>query len=135
MLAALVLWRRLAIEGPAAVGRTIYWGTAPRSPSAMNADGAAGGATELADVLESAVSGVETRFTVDDAGRVVAIDLWTSPDDDPCEIRFTWPTDAGGDAAAGPMPVRMDVCRGGDPFGVFLIEPTGGPTADRGVTR
>jgi hypothetical protein len=29
----------------------------------------------------------------------------------------------------------MDVCRGGDPFGVFLIEPTGGPTADRGVTR
>lgn len=135
MLAALVLWRRLAIEGPAAVGRTIYWGTAPRSPSAMNADGAAGGATDLADVLESAVSGVETRFTVDDAGRVVAIDLWTSPDDDPCEIRFTWSTDAGGDAAAGPMPVRMDVCRGGDPFGVFLIEPTGGPTADRGVTR
>jgi len=115
LLAALVLWRRLVIEGPVAVGGTSYWGTAPRDPAALR-DGAA---IELVDVLETAAAGVEARFAVDVAGRVVAIDLWTSPDADPCEVRFAWPR---GRAASG-WPARMVVRRGGEPFGTFLIDP------------
>jgi S1-C subfamily serine protease len=128
MLGALVLWRRLVIEGPAAVGRTIYWGTAPSEPAAMGTDGVA----DLIDVLESAASGVEARFTVDDVGRVVAIDLWASPDDDPCEIRLAWPTAAAAASPGGAMPVRLDVRRGGAAFGVFHVRPPDDATAGRG---
>jgi S1-C subfamily serine protease len=109
LLAALVLWRRLAIEGPAALGRTIYWGTAPRHPAALGEHAL----PDLVDVLETAVAGVEARFLVDD-GLVVGIDLWTEPDAEPCEVRFT----PGADGRPG----RMAVSRGGVPFGEFLFE-------------
>ncbi len=116
MLAALVLWRQLVTAGPAAVGRTIFWGTAPRDPAKLG-DAAI---VEFVDVLESAASGVEARFAVD-GGRVVAIDLWTSPDAEPCEIRLVW-NDAG-EAGSQAMPARLEVSRGGQEFGTFVIEP------------
>jgi hypothetical protein len=112
MLAALVIWRRLVNDGPAAVGRTTYWGTAPADPRQIDATG--GG---LVDVLETAVAGIEARIAVDAKGRIVGIDLWTSPDADPCEIRITPATD-GDDAR---LPRRLDVWRGGERFGTFLV--------------
>jgi S1-C subfamily serine protease len=114
LLPALVLWRRLVIEGPAAVGQTIFWGTAPRHPAAF----VAGASADLVDVLESAVAGVVARFGVDASGRVVWIDLWTSPDGDPCELRFTWPV---GDAAGG-MPASIDARYAGEPFATLLLD-------------
>jgi len=112
MLAALVLWRRLATEGPAAVGRTIYRGTAPRDPRTIDPTGG-----DLVDVLETAAAGVEARFAVDAQGGIVGIDLWTAADEDPCEIRFTGRRDDD-----PTMPLRMDVHRGPEPFGTFVVE-------------
>jgi hypothetical protein len=112
MLAALVLWRRLATEGPAAMGRTIYRGTAPRDPRAIDPSGG-----DLVDVLEAAVAGVEARVAVDPKGGVVGIDLWTAPDEHPCEIRFVGRLD--GDPA---LPARMVVHRGPESFGTFVVE-------------
>ena len=115
LLPALVLWRRLVVEGPAAVGRTIFWGTAPRTPATF----AAGGSADLVDVLESSVAGVVARFAVAADGRVLAIDLWCQPDADPCEVRLSW-EDA---AAIGAMPARIDVRRGDVPFAELLVDP------------
>lgn len=112
LLAGLALWRRLVAEGPAAVGRTIYRGTAPRDPRAIDPTGG-----DLVDVLETAAAGVEARFAVDARGAVVAIDLWTSPDADPCEIRFSGRRDD-----APTLPTTMDVHRGPEPFGTFRLE-------------
>jgi S1-C subfamily serine protease len=109
LLAALVVWRRLVREGPAATGRTTYWGTAPADPTALGEFAM----PELVDVLESAVAGVETRLLVNGAGRVVGIDLWTSPDADPCEVRFSG--DAGG------MPAVIEVRRGTEPFATLRV--------------
>ncbi|MFM8735718.1 MAG: PDZ domain-containing protein, partial [Pirellulales bacterium] len=123
LLAALVVWRRLVTEGPARLGRTAYWGTAPRDPAALG-DAAA---VDLADVLETSVAGVEARCTVDADGRVLAVDLWTSPDAEPCEVRFAWDAEAGGPAA---LPTRIDVARGGQAFGRFVVErPAAGEAA------
>jgi hypothetical protein len=47
----------------------------------------------------------------------VGIDLWTAPDEDPCEIRFTGRRDDD-----PTMPLRMDVHRGAEPFGTFVVE-------------
>jgi hypothetical protein len=112
MLAALVVWRRLVNEGPTALGRTTYWGTAPADPRSIDP---AGG--DLVDVLETVVAGIEARFAVDAKGNVVGIDLWTSPDADPCEIRITPPKE--GDTTG--LPQRLDVYRGAERFGVFQV--------------
>ena len=109
LLAALTLWRRLASEGPAAVGGTTYRGTAPRDPRRVDL---AGG--DLVDVLETAVAGVEARFGVDTEGRICWIELWTAPEADPCEVRLVAET---ADALA-----RIEVHRGPDRFGTFLVE-------------
>jgi len=113
MLPALVLWRRLVLEGPAAVGRTSYWGTSPRDPAALRA----GAEVDLVDVLETFAAGVAARFAVDDLGRVVGIDLWADPDADPCELRLEWPP-----AAAG-APETIVVSRRGQPFATFSLTP------------
>jgi hypothetical protein len=123
LLPALVLWRRLVVEGPAAVGQTIFWGTAPRQPATFTA-GATG---ELVDVLESAVAGVVARFGVDAAGRVVWIDLWTSPDADPCEVRLTWPEEG----TAGGMPLSMEASFGSEPFATFVMDAPAAAEASR----
>ena len=121
MLAALALWRRLATEGPAAVGRTIYRGTAPRDPRAIDPSGG-----DLVDVLETAVAGVEARVAIDSKGGVVGIDLWTAPDEDPCEIRFVGRRD---DDLA--LPARMIVHRGPEAFGTFVVEQAERTGGDR----
>jgi hypothetical protein len=112
LLAALVVWRRLMNEGPVALGRTTYWGTAPSDPRSIDP---AGG--DLVDVLETSVSGIEARFAIDAKGRVVGIDLWTSPDADPCEIRIT----PAKESDTNGLPQRLDVSRGAERFGVFRV--------------
>jgi len=119
MLPALVLWRRLVIDGPSAVGRTAYWGTAARDPARFQA----GAGVELVDVLETSAAGVEARFSIDDSGRVVGIDLWSDPDADPCEVRLTWPADA-----AAVTPTAIAVSRRGRPFASFAVAPASGGT-------
>ncbi len=116
MLAALVLWRRLLREGPSALGRTTYWGTAPRDPAAMQEFVE----PKLIDVLESAVAGVEARFAVEADGAVAGIELWPEPDADPCEVRLI----TAGDAAGVPpgMPGTIEVRHGNDLFGIFKVE-------------
>jgi serine protease Do len=111
MLAALLLWRQLTTEGPAALGGTRYLGTAPRDSRRIDPTGG-----DLVDVLETAAAGVEARFAVDAIGRLCWIDFWTSPEADPCEIRIERPNAQG--------PIRMDVHRGPEPFGTFLIDLT-----------
>jgi serine protease Do len=112
MLAALVVWRRLLVAGPAQVGRTTYLGTAPRDPRRIDP---AGG--DLVDVLESAVAGVEARCAIDAEGRLVGIDLWTAADADPCEIRVLEPL-----AGEPRLPGVFEVRRGPDLFGTFVVE-------------
>ncbi len=112
MLAALAVWRRLVMEGPEAVGRTIYWGRVPRDPRRIDP---AGG--DLIDALETTVAGIEARFAIDAEGRLVAIDLWTAPDAVPCEIRVTEPL-----ADDPRMPGRLEVRRGPELFGTFVVE-------------
>jgi S1-C subfamily serine protease len=118
MLAALLLWRRLLLEGPAAVGRTTYWGTAPLDPRDM------GESSEpaLIDVLESSVSAVEARFAVEADGTIVGIELWTAPGVDPCEVRFS--------GFESGNPGAIEVRHGNDLFGVFeILETTMAPAA------
>lgn len=110
LLAALVLYRRLVREGPAALGRTTYLGTAPRDPRAM----AMFAVPELVDVLEAAVAGVEARFHVAGDGTLTGIDLWTEPDADPCELRFIR-TPEGRDV--------IDARLGTEPFETFMVLP------------
>lgn len=122
MLAALLLWRRLLREGPEPLGRTSYWGTVPLDPRGF---GEAGG-PRLVDMLESSVAGVEARFTVGDDGSVTGIDLWTAPDADPCEVRFTAARPDRGqplpqNLPAG-IPAVIEVRHGNELFGEFLVE-------------
>jgi S1-C subfamily serine protease len=110
LLAALVLWRRLVREGPAAVGGTVYRGTAPADPATLGGPGDTG----LVDVLETAAGGVRAHVGVNAAGEIVWIDLWTGADADPCELRF-------GPPAAGGLPTTIVARRGTEPFAGFAI--------------
>ena len=120
LLAALVLWRRMVREGVAALGGTTYVGMAARTPEALGTPSG----REMVDVLETNVAGVTVRFGVDVGGRVVAIDLWTAPDDDPCEIRL-----GGAEATASGLPTMIDVRRGTVPFAVLSGGPGAAPAA------
>jgi S1-C subfamily serine protease len=115
LLAAAVLWRRLVLEGPARLGSTTYWGTAPIRPEAL----AEGGQPPLVDVLETAVAGVTARFAVDTRGHVVGIDLWLAADTDPCEVRLATPSP---DSTTG-LPDVLEVRRGTEP--VVVLRCTG----------
>ena len=124
LLAALVLWRRLLREGPATLGRTTYWGTVPHWSTEPPTDGQAGagdltaapgtrGGAPLVDVLDTAAASVEGRFLVADDGFVLGIDLWPTPDADPCEVRFS---------SGEGLPTAMEVRHGDEVFGRFRIE-------------
>ena len=115
LLAAVVLWRRVVQGGPAALSGTTYLGKAPRDPRDL-VDAAA---VELVDVLEVAVAGVTAQVAVAADGTVSHLDLWMDPEGEPCEVRFGPPAP---DDPRG-LPARIDVARGGEPFGTFLVEP------------
>ena len=114
MLAALLLWRRLLREGPVTLGRTTYWGTIPLSQAALGRPAQ----PLLADVLEASVAAVECRFTVDQQGGVMGVELWPSSDADPCEVRFIKPFSND----LPEMPQIIEVRHGNERFGVFHVE-------------
>jgi serine protease Do len=116
MLAALLLWRRLLLDGPKQLGRTDYWGTLPLDPASLGEFSS----PVLVDVLETAVAGVEAHLAVAADGAVTGIELWTAPDADPCEIVFAAPAAAAG--LADGLPGTIEVRHGGKPFGTFTIE-------------
>ena len=113
MLAALLLWRRLLLEGPARLGRTSYWGMQPRDPATLGEFAQ----VDLVDVLETAAAAVEARFAVGADGGVIGIELWPVPDADPCEVRLS-------PRAEGPpgMPAVIEVRHGDALFGTFHVE-------------
>ncbi|MEI6239829.1 MAG: trypsin-like peptidase domain-containing protein [Planctomycetia bacterium] len=113
MLAALLLWRRLVIEGPAHLGRTSYWGTQPRDPGELGEFAT----VDLVDVLETAASAVEARFAVAADGGVIGIELWPVPDADPCDVRLTPRPDG-----LPWMPAVIEVRHGDTLFGIFHVE-------------
>ncbi len=78
LLLALHLWRRMLVAGPSAFGSTVYYGTAPHP--AIQGTG---------DVLSSTINVVETNFIYDpETGRLAALELFPSDEDDVCEVRF-----------------------------------------------
>ena len=116
LLGALLVWQRLVRDGPAAVGRTEYWGTAPvfRHPSATSEG--EDRSLRFLDTLTTSVDAIEVRFAINEKGYVEAIDFWPEPDADPCEVRFV-----GGFTEQG-MPRVFDVWRGGILFGTFKVD-------------
>ncbi|MFN9272511.1 MAG: S1C family serine protease [Planctomycetia bacterium] len=118
MLAALLLWRRLLLDGPQQLGRTDYWGTQPLDPMALGEFSS----PVMIDVLETAVAGIEAHVAVAADGAVTRIDLWTAPDADPCEVVLASPAPAAG--LADGVPGRIDVRHGDKAFGTFIIEET-----------
>ncbi len=129
LLAALVVWRQLLSQGPQSLGRTDYAGTAPAAADA----GSSITGMPLADLLRSDVAGVTAEIFVSKAdeataGRLLGIDLWASPQADPCEVRFQY---AEGDAqGAAWVPAAMEVHVGGALFGRFMIERCVAAVAD-----
>ncbi|MEX0936391.1 MAG: trypsin-like peptidase domain-containing protein [Pirellulales bacterium] len=78
LLAALHLWRRLLLVGPAEYGEVYYLGTAPLP-----------GRAELVDVLVGNHAGIETTFYFDPSlGDLVAVEMFGQYGADPCEIYF-----------------------------------------------
>ena len=120
LLAALVVWRQLLIHGPTSVGRTDYAGTAPAASG-----GSPTTQMPLADLLRSDVAGVTAETFVSNApeamaGRLLGIDLWASPQANPCEVRFRYAEgDAGRPAWA---PAALEVHVGGTLFGLLSLE-------------
>jgi serine protease Do len=78
LLAALHLWQRMLLVGPRKFGEVYYLGTMPWKSD-----------DTLADCLVATAAGVETRFYFDtEKSNLVGLELYTSEDDDPCEIAF-----------------------------------------------
>jgi serine protease Do len=78
LLPALHLWRRIHVYAPASYGAVEYWGTAPWPA-----------ATGLCDVLSAISKDEELRVFVEPTkGRLIGLELWISPDEDPGEIAF-----------------------------------------------
>ncbi len=117
LLAALSLWRRLAVGGPDNFGKVYYLGTAPLA-----------GHDELVDVLVGLHAGVECRFLFDPSeGRLLAVEMFPEDNVDPCEVYFSeyhevdrrW------------LPGRMEVRRGDELYATFPIEGFGFEKTDQ----
>jgi hypothetical protein len=88
LLLGLHLWRRMLVQGPSKFGKTVYQGKFPTAAT----DG-------LADLLGTTFNVVDANFLFDPkTGRLAAIEVFPSDDEDVCEIRF--------------FPLRMEVRRG-----------------------
>jgi hypothetical protein len=106
MLPALYLWRRLALEG-LEFGEVYYQGAAPVA-----------GCKGLADVLAASYGGLDCRFYFDPSkGDLVAIDMFTTADADPCEVYFSNYREVEGRW----LPAQMDVRIGEDRYALFQV--------------
>jgi len=107
LLAAMYLWRRLMTGGIETFGQVYYEGTLPLA-----------GRPDLADVLVGVHAGVECRFYIDPHdGRLLALEMFSADDADPCEVYFN---DYG--EAAGRLAPRSIAVRYGDAdYGTFKV--------------
>ena len=109
LLVALHCWQRLLREGPAQFGDLYYLGT-------MSLPGREG----VVDVLVGTYDVVECRFMFDPAtGRMVALELFTDPDNDVCELRFPAEQEVDGRT----YPKRIVVQHGDQTFGEIELAP------------
>lgn len=120
LLAAAAMWRRLLLRGPERFGEVYYLGTAPLpyGEPLMN----------LGDVLIATHDVVETRFLFDpQTGRLLLLEMFPSPDVDPCEIHFS----DFRDTDEGELPHRWEIRHGDRVFGVLKIKSYGLPPATK----
>jgi serine protease Do len=108
LLPALYLWRKLAVEGLGRFGDVYYYGTAPLR-----------GHEQLADVLIGSHKGVECRFYFDPAdGRLLAMEMSSDEDSDPCEVYFSDYHETAGPSWPGQIEVR----HGDEAFALFKVK-------------
>ncbi len=108
LLPALYLWRRLAVEGLGRFGDVRYEGTAPLP-----------GREALADVLVGSHHGFECRFYFDPVdGRLLAMEMFSAADSDPCELYFS----EDHSAAGARWPKRIEVRFGDELYAVFHVK-------------
>lgn len=108
LLTALHLWRRLLVTGPDEFGELHYEGTAP----VVGFEG-------LAEVLRGTHANVEATFAFDPAdGHLLALEMFSADDADPCEIYFSDYREVDG----RPMPGRIEVRHADEVYVVMLPE-------------
>jgi S1-C subfamily serine protease len=96
LMQAMFLWRRLALQGLARFGEVHYAGAAPLP-----------GREGLADVLVGTHKGVHCRFYFDPAeGHLVALEMFSADDADPCELYFSDYRESAGRFLPGKIEVR-----------------------------
>jgi hypothetical protein len=102
LLAALYLWKRMLTVGPAQFGDVYYLGTVPVPNQ-----------SELCDVLVGTHDVTETHFIfAPDTGYLVAVEMYSASNMDPCEIYF----DDFRNVEGRMIPHRMEVRYGNDIF-------------------
>ncbi|MBN2579676.1 MAG: trypsin-like peptidase domain-containing protein [Pirellulales bacterium] len=107
LLAAIYLWRRLAVEGFSRFGGVYYLGTAPLP-----------GHEGLVDVLVGSYKGVEGHFYFDpQGGQLLALEMFPEENDDPYEIRFSEYRDVDGRK----LPGRLEALRGDVPLSTLTV--------------
>ncbi|HVX63840.1 MAG TPA: trypsin-like peptidase domain-containing protein [Pirellulales bacterium] len=107
LLAALYLWRRLLVMGPEKFGAVEYYGTAPMA-----------GRPGLIEMLTATYGGVDCQFLVEpSSGRLLAIEMFLRPDDDPCELYFADYREVDG----RDLPGRLEVHYGNNTYGIFKL--------------
>ena len=107
LLAALYLWRRLLVLGPERFGAVEFYGTAPLI-----------GHPGLVEVLAGAYGGVDCQFFVEPiSGRLLVVEMFLRPDDDPCELYFADYREVEG----RDLPGRVEVRYGNNIYGAFKL--------------
>jgi len=108
LLPALHLWRRLAVLGPEKFGEVVYLGTMPLV-----------GHDDLVDALIAEHEEAECHFLFDpDEGHLLAVEFFSDPDEDPCEVHFSEFRQVDGRW----LPGRMEVRFGDAPYGIFKLD-------------
>ena len=103
LLVALHCWQRLLQKGPQQFGAMYYLGTMPLP-----------GREGHVDVLVGTHDVVECRFSFDpQTGRLLAVELFTDPGNDPCELRIVEEQEIDGRK----LPKRVVVLHGDQQFG------------------
>ena len=107
LLAALHLWRKLQIAGPAGFGEVIYQGTAPFP-----------GRERMVDVMSGAAGGVHCNFMYDPVdGTLLGMEMFPQEDADPCEVYFSDYRESEGRF----FPHRFEVRYGDNLFGILSV--------------
>lgn len=108
LMAAWYLWRRLATGGPGPFGDVSYLGTVPLADR-----------DAPVDALTGLHGGVRCRFLFDPTeGDLLAVEMFSEDDADPCEIYFSDYREIEGRW----LPGRMEVRVGDEPYATFHIE-------------